>query len=89
MMNPFKMMGDINNMRKNAMAIQQALDAEEFDINEGNVHIVISGSQKVKLIEVDGVASEPLKRAINNAITRSQQAAAAKLGEMSKDMNLQ
>ena len=31
MMNPFKMLGDINQMRKSAMAIQQALEQEEFE----------------------------------------------------------
>lgn len=89
MINPFKALGDLNTMRKSAMAIQQALEGEELDIREGNVHIVISGSQKVKLVEIDGVPSEPVKRAVNNAIQRSQQVAAQKLAEVSKQMNLQ
>lgn len=89
MFNPFKAMGDVNQMRKQAMAIQQALEGQEFTINEGNVKILINGNQNVKLVEVDGVANESLKRAFNNAIRQSQQAAAAKLADLSKSMNLQ
>lgn len=86
MMNPFKMLGDINAMRKQAMAIQQALEKEEFEVVQGNVRVVISGNQNVKTVEIDGVADENVRRAINDAIKRSQQAAAGKLAELSKSM---
>lgn len=86
MMNPFKMLGDINAMRKQASAIQQALEAEEFEIFEGNVRILISGNQNVKVVEIDGVPNEEMKRAINDAIKKSQQAAAGKLAELTKGM---
>ncbi|MEK7129499.1 MAG: YbaB/EbfC family nucleoid-associated protein [Patescibacteria group bacterium] len=86
MMNPFKMLGDINAMRKQAAAIQQALEAEEFEIFEGNVRILISGNQNVKVVEIDGVPNENIKRALNDAIKKSQQAAAGKLAELTKGM---
>ncbi len=86
MLNPFKALGDINAMRKQAMAIQQALEAEEFEVVVGNVRIVISGNQNVKTIEVDGEPNENIKRAINDAIKKSQQAAAGKLAELTKGM---
>jgi len=89
MINPFKALGDINAMRKQAMAIQQALEAEEFEVVQGNVRIVISGNQNVKTVEVDGAPNETLKRAINDAIKKSQQAAAGKLAELSKNMGQQ
>ena len=89
MINPFKALGDINAMRKQAMAIQQALEAEEFEVIQGNVRIVISGNQNVKTVEVDGAPNETLKRAINDAIKKSQQAAAGKLAELSKNMGQQ
>ena len=88
-MNPFKMLGDLNSMRKQAAQIQQALEAEEFEIIQGNVRIVITGNQNVKSVEIDGVANETVRVAINDAIKRSQQAAAGKLAEISKDLNLQ
>ena len=86
MINPFKALGDLNAMRKQAAQIQAALEQEEFEINEGNVRILISGNQNVRVVEIDGVANETLKRAINDAIKKSQQAAAMKLTELSKEM---
>lgn len=89
MMNPFKALGDINAMRKQAQAIQQALEAEEFEVWEGNnVRIVITGNQNVKTVEIDGVPNEAIKRALNSAIKKSQQAAAGKLAEISKSMGM-
>ncbi len=85
-MNPFKMMGDMNAMRKQAQAIQQALEKEEFEVETGGVKILINGNQNVKMVEIDGVPNENVKRAINDAIKKSQQAAAGKLGELSKLM---
>lgn len=85
MFNPFKAMGDVNAMRKQAMQIQSALEQEEFEVTRGNVRIVLTGNQNVKIVEVDGVASDDLKNAMNDAIKKSQQAAAMKLAEISKN----
>ncbi len=85
MFNPFKALGDVNAMRKQAIQIQQALEAEEFEVVKGNVRIVLSGNQNVRVVEIDGVANEDLKNAINEAIKKSQQAAALKLAEISKN----
>ncbi len=81
-----KGIGDLNAMRKQAAIIQSALEKEEFDVKEGNIRILISGNQNVKLVEIDGIANETMKRVINDAIKKSQQAAAMKLAELSKNM---
>lgn len=86
MQNPFKMLGDMNQMRKQAMLIQQMLEKEEFEIVQGDIKILISGNQNVKRVEIDGVNNDKLVRAFNDAIKRSQQAAAGKLAEISKTM---
>ncbi len=86
MQNPLKMLGDMNAMRKQAQQIQQALEQEEFEVVAGNIRIVINGNQNVKVVEIDGVESENMRRAINDAIKKSQQAAAGKLTEISKMM---
>jgi DNA-binding protein YbaB len=86
MMNPFKMLGDMNSMRKQAVAIQQALEKEEFEVIVGGVRIVINGNQNVKTVEINGEYQEDVKSAINDAIKKSQQAAAGKLAELSKSM---
>lgn len=85
-MNPFKMLGDINQMRQQAAKIQAALAAEEFEVKEGEVRVVINGNQDVKVVEIDGKANENVRRALNNAIKRSQQAAAGKLAEISSQL---
>jgi len=83
MQNPFKMLGDINAMRKQAMAIQQALEKEQFEVTEGNTRVLISGNQDIKEITIDGIPNETVRRAVNSAIKKSQQAAAGKLAQMS------
>lgn len=88
MQNPLKMLGDLNQMRQQAAKIQQMLEKEEFDITSGNVRIVITGNQNVKLVEVDGERNDQLTRAFNEAIKKSQQAAAGKLQEISKQMGM-
>lgn len=85
MLNPFKALGDMNAMRKHAMEIQKALEAEEYEVVVNNVRVVISGNQNVRLIETNGGSDEDVKRAVNDAIKKSQQAAAMKLSEISKN----
>jgi DNA-binding protein YbaB len=89
MNNPFKMLGDLNAMRKQAMVIQQALEKEDFEVASGNVRVVINGNQLVKTVEIDGMNNDAVVRAMNDAIKKSQQAAAGKLAEISKNLNLQ
>lgn len=86
MQNPFKMLSDMNAMRKQAMQIQQMLEKEEYEIVQGSIRIVISGNQNIKTVEVDGIRNDSLIRAFNDAIKKSQQAAAGKLAELSKSM---
>ena len=85
MFNPFKALGDVNAMRKQALQIQAALEAEEFEVVKGNVRIVISGNQNVKTVEIDCVANDDVKNALYEVIKKSQQAAAMKLAEISKN----
>ncbi len=85
MFNPFKALGDVNAMRQQAVQIQSALEKEEFEVVQGSVRILISGNQNVKVVEIDGVANEDVRRALNEAIKKSQQAAAMKLAELSKN----
>ena len=65
------------------------MEGEEFEVMVGRVRIVITGNQNVKTVERDGISDEDTKRAVNDAIKKSQQAAAGKLADLSKGMNLQ
>ena len=70
-------------MRDQAMAIQKQLAQEEIVIEEDNIKIVITGDQKLKSMEIDGLTNERVLELINKAIKRSQEVAARKLSEMS------
>lgn len=82
MMNPFKQIGDLKKMRDQAMAIQKQLEAETIDVDKNGVKIVITGDQKLKLIETNGKSDDDIKEAVNEAIKKSQEVAAKKLAQM-------
>ncbi len=86
MINPFKMLGDVNAMRKQAAAIQAALKEVTVEGRDGMNRVSMTGNQDVIDVEVNGVRDDSMKRAIQDAIKRSQQVAATKLQEISKDM---
>ena len=64
MINPFKQLGDIKKMRDQAMQIQRELQGEEVDIEKNGVHILISGDQKIKLLESNGRSDDDIKDAV-------------------------
>ena len=69
-------------MRDQAMAIQRQLAAETVEVEENGVKVVMSGDQKIQLIEIDGNSQGKLVDVLNKAIKRSQEVAARKLQEM-------
>jgi hypothetical protein len=80
--NPLKGLGDINKLRQQAIAMQQQLQQEEIVVDEGDVHVVISGDQKIKEFSVQGITSDVAVSALNKAIKKSQELAAKKLQAM-------
>lgn len=83
MFDKVKQLAQLKKMRDQAMAIQKQLGEEEIEINEDNIRIVISGDQKLKILEIDGLTNARVLELINKAIKRSQEVAARKLAEMS------
>lgn len=82
MINPFKQIGEMKKMRDQAMQIQRELQGEEVDINKNGVHVVISGDQKIKLLQSNGRSDDDIKEAVNEAVKKSQEVAARKLSQM-------
>jgi len=82
MANPFKALGDLNQLRKQAKQMQDELSAEEITIEEGDILVVISGDQKIKQFSVQGITSDEAVEVLNKAIKKSQELAAKKLQEM-------
>jgi nucleoid-associated protein EbfC len=84
MINPLKGLGDLNNMRKQAQAMQAALQQEEVVVEKDGVRVVLRGDQQVKEIEIDGVLDNRVADAINEAVRKTQELAARKLIEISQ-----
>ena len=83
MFDKVKQLANLKKMRDQAMAIQKQLAQEEIVIEEDNIKIVITGDQKLKLLEINGLTNERVLELINKAIKKSQEVAARKLAEMS------
>lgn len=83
MANPFKALGDVNKLRQQAKQMQDELSKEEIRIEKGDIVVVISGDQKIKQFSVQGISSQEAIDALNEAIKKSQEAAAKKLQSMS------
>jgi len=83
MLDKFKQLGELNKMRAQAVKIQKELKKEEIEVIENGVRVVVTGDQKIKILEIDGMADNRVPDVVNKAIKKSQQVAAKKLQEMS------
>lgn len=82
MANPFKALGDLNQLRQQAKQMQQELAAEEIKIERNDIVVVITGDQKIKHFSVQGITSQDAVEVLNEAIKKSQELAAKKLQSM-------
>ncbi len=82
MQNPLKALGDLNQLRKQALQMQKDLAQQQIVVEEGDVKVVITGDQRIIEFSVQGVTSDVAVTALNQAIKKSQEMAAAKLQEM-------
>lgn len=74
---------ELKKMRDQAMDIQKQLDGEIIDVEKNAITIRISLAQRVKEIAgADGKGSSELAESINEAIKKSQEAAAKKMQGM-------
>lgn len=87
----FKQLGDLNQMRKTAQQIQQQLAAERVEVvkqtAKGQLKIILTGDQKVIEVSWDGVRDYELEAALGEALYKSQMVAASKLQQLSGAMN--
>ena len=68
-----KQLANLKKMRDQAMAIQKQLAVEEIEIDEDGIKIVITGDQKLKALEIDGMSNARVLELINKAIKKSQE----------------
>lgn len=81
MFNPLKGLGDLAKLQK----VQKALQNEELVIEKNGVKIVMRGDQQIREVEIDGVVENRITETINEAVKQTQEHAAKKLLEMSKE----
>ena len=82
MFNPLGQIGELKKMRDQAMQIQRLLQSKVISVDKKNVHIEITGDQKIKEIQINGASDNDVKDAINEAIKKSQEIAAKELQSM-------
>jgi nucleoid-associated protein EbfC len=82
MINPFKAIGDMRSFQQKAQKMQQQLAQEEVTVEKNGIKIVMSGDQKVKSIEIDGVEENRIAEAFAEAVKKTQEIAARQLMQM-------
>ncbi|HUV43092.1 MAG TPA: YbaB/EbfC family nucleoid-associated protein [Patescibacteria group bacterium] len=78
----FQQMRELKKMRDQAMAIQRELAAEEIEVEDKGIKVVITGDQKIQTVEIKGEKKDDLIEVLNEAIKKSQEVAAQKLQQM-------
>lgn len=82
MINPFQQIGELKKMREQAMQIQKKLATIETEIEKDGVRIKIGGDQKIRELHSNGRGDEAILEAVNEAIKKSQEAAAKEISQM-------
>lgn len=85
MFNPLKGLGDLQNLQRQAKQMQEALKQEKVEVEKDGVRIIARGDQQILEVEVDGVVENRIVDAINEAIKKTQELAARKLIDISKN----
>lgn len=77
-----KQLGELKKMRDQALAIQKQLAAQTITIDEDGIRVIISGDQKIQVLEINGAQNTLLVDKLNKALKKSQEVAAKALQEM-------
>ena len=81
-MSRFQQVKQLNEMRKQAKALQKELEKiEEVEESRG-VKVKVSGDQKINYLEVDGEERSDIVDVINKAMKNVQKKAAKKMMDM-------
>ncbi len=82
MFNPLKQVGELNELRKQAMALQNALKQIIINEQKGRAEVELSADMKIHSVKVNGEEMNDLKDCLNDAIEKAQKKAAGKMQEM-------
>ncbi len=82
MFNPLKQVGELNELRKQAMQLQAALKQIIINEQKGRAEVELSADMKIHSVKVNGEEMNDLKDCLNDAIEKAQKKAATKMQEM-------
>ena len=82
MFNPLKQVGELNELRKQAMQLQNALKQITINEQKGRAEVELSADMKIHSVKVNGEEMNDLKDCLNDAIEKAQKKAAQKMQEM-------
>lgn len=77
----------LDNISQFAVDLQDSLKRREITVVHDDISITILGNQDIKAVLVDGVPNENLRRAIEEAIHKSQKLAAETMSEIPQQMS--
>jgi DNA-binding protein YbaB len=82
MFNPLKQVGELNELRKQAMALQNALKQIVIHEQKGRAEVELSADMKVHSVKVNGEEMNDLKDCLNEAMEKAQKRAAQEMQKM-------
>jgi len=82
MFNPLKGLGEVNELRKQAMALQAALKQIVINEQKGRAEVELSADMKIHSVKVNGEEMSDLRDCLNDAIEKAQKKAAQKMQEL-------
>jgi len=75
-------LGDKAKLVQEAMKLQKVIQNERVTVEKNGVKVEMSGDQKVVSVEIDGQTANHVKEVFNEAVKKSQEAAAKKIQQM-------
>lgn len=82
MFNPLKGIGELNELRKQAMQLQNALKQIMITEERGRAKVELTADMKIHSVKVNDEEMNDLKDCLNDAIEKAQKKAAQKMQEM-------
>jgi DNA-binding protein YbaB len=87
MFDKVRQLGELKKMRDQAMQIQKDLDTEVLEVEKHGVIVRISLAQKVRSIATNDKSDDDIVDTVNEAIKKSQEAAAKRMQGMMGGMD--
>lgn len=82
MFNPLKGMGELNELRKQAQQLQNALKQIIIVEEKGRAKVELSADMKIHSVKINGEEYSDLRDCLNDAVEKAQKRAAQKMQEL-------